>query len=49
MNKFNFTSNCHFDPNLSGEKSYFLIVIDFSAWLSGRQVEDFFEMTSSPV
>ncbi len=42
MNKFNFISNCHFDPDLSGEKSYFLIVIDFS-------VEDFFEMTSSQV
>jgi len=42
MNKFNFTINCHFDPDLSGEKSYFLVVMDFS-------VEDFFEMTSSQV
>jgi len=36
----------HFDPDLSGEKSNPDIVEDFSACLSGRQVEDSFEMTN---
>ena len=36
----------HLDPDLSGEKSEPNIVEDFSACLSGRQVEDSFEMTN---
>ncbi len=41
---FKYIFFCHFDPDLSGEKSELYIVTDFSACLSGRQVADSIEM-----